>query len=114
MKDKGGANSEQPFVVSETDGTWGNAQPVTGAAISTVRSPYLENVSCGAPGDCTAIGTYEVTGYQSQVFLVTEVAGVWGTASAIDESALGTGLRVTIGSVSCPAAGECAAAGTYR
>jgi len=110
--DTSGHNARVPLVVTETNGTWGNAQKVTGAVLSTANSPALENVSCGAPGDCTATG-YSGAGPSQQAFFVTEALGAWGTASPIDASALGTGVASKFIAVSCSAAGECAAVGYY-
>ncbi|HEY6786826.1 MAG TPA: Ig-like domain-containing protein, partial [Trebonia sp.] len=110
---KGGINSLGVFVVNETGGTWGNAQKVTGAILTGVSHPSLDDVSCGAPGDCTATGSYASAADQVDVFLVTEASGTWGTATAIDESDLGTGADIQSAALSCSAAGECAAAGTY-
>ncbi len=112
---KNGVNFTRPFVVTETDGTWGNAQEVTGAtAIGTSNAATVEHVSCGAPGDCTAAGSYTNAEGKQDAFLVAEASGAWGTATDIDGSALGTGITTEITSLSCPAAGECAAAGTYK
>jgi len=106
-----GTVSSLGFVVSQTDGTWGNAQVVKGAFLSPVGGNTLGPVACGAPGDCSAFGAYSGAGAQSQVFVVTESAGIWKPASVIDESALGSGLSIQSSSVSCSAAGECAAVG---
>jgi hypothetical protein len=104
-----------PVVVTETAGVWGNAQLVSSTgSLGTGQSATLSQVSCGAPGDCTAAGTYHTADNNSHGFLVTEAAGSWGTATAIDDSGLGTSLVTQVDSLSCRAAGDCTAIGTYQ
>jgi hypothetical protein len=109
-----GGVSAEPFIVSEADGTWGDAQPVSGVASLGTGSAVLADVSCGAPSDCAAIGWYTGTGGLVHGFVVTETSGGWGKATAIDDSVLGDGMETRLTSLSCPAAGECAAVGFYN
>jgi len=111
---KSGVGTTWPIVVTETAGTWGNAQLASGAdSLGTGKSASLSQVSCGARGDCTAAGVYAAADGGSHGFLATETAGTWGTATAIDDSGLGTSLVTVVVALSCPAAGACAATGTY-
>jgi hypothetical protein len=98
------------FVVTETDGIWGDAVAVPGILIASV--------SCGSPGNCSASGSYpEATGSASldQAFVVNEVGGVWGEAqivpgvATLDGGDSSTGLYT-----SCASAGNCTASGTYE
>lgn len=103
-----------PFTVTKTAGTWGDAQPVSGVtSLGAGLTAYLAHVSCGAAGYCTAAGDFRGTDDQSHGFLVTESAGTWGTATAINDSGLGTSLITEVTALSCPAAGDCTAVGTY-
>jgi hypothetical protein len=66
-------------------------------------------MSC-APGYCAAGGSSGGEG-----FVVTERAGRWGSAQVPPGlAALNTGQAAAITSVSCPAAGTCAAGGYYQ
>jgi hypothetical protein len=100
-------------------GSWGRALPVAGlAAIGAPNDAYLTDVSCGAPGDCVAVGWYLAPlvpgGYVPRPFLVEQVNGVWGAARRVPGLArFGTIYGPRLSSVSCPSAGNCAAVGDY-
>ena len=99
-----------PFTVTETAGTWGYAQQVSGVTtLGDGKTASLQLVSCGAPGDCTAAGTFGSTETRENAFLVTESAGTWGAATAVNDAGLGTGLWTEVNALSCPAADDCAA-----
>jgi len=76
---------------------------------------YITAISCGAPGDCSAVGHYSGTlqiggSYSDEGFTVDETAGSWGTAQLVTTDDLDA-YRFT--AISCPSAGNCAAVGTY-
>src|SRR6185312_15231011 len=49
-----------------------------------------------------------------QALVVTETNGIWGTAHTVPGTAtLNTGGNAWVSSISCPAAGSCAAGGYY-
>ena len=102
------AGSGPAFVVSETDGKWGSAIKVPGVG-------SVDEISCAAPGECVAGGNYNRDGAP---FFVTERNGSWGKAVDVPGIAklpgvarLSSGWSNTVTSVSCAAAGECAAGG---
>jgi hypothetical protein len=71
----------QPFVVTEEHGSWGQAQTVPGAP-GEIAS--LASVSCAAPGDCSAVGGYNVDYWGPSYLLVaTERHGTWGHAQIL-------------------------------
>jgi hypothetical protein len=104
-----------PFVVSQVNGTWGNAEPVPGlAALGVAKGVQLVALSCPAPGECTAAGGYYhyPSSNDQQAFTVTETGGTWGTAEKVP----GTAARhihgtVNLGALSCSSAGNCSAGG---
>jgi hypothetical protein len=111
-----GTDHQQPFVVNETGGTWGNAQEVPGSAALDQGSPgaAVVSVSCAAPGDCSAGGYYSDAAGHQQAFVVNETGGTWGKAVEVPGSAaLNGGGYAQINSVSCAAAGDCSAGGYY-
>jgi hypothetical protein len=66
-------------------------------------------MSCAAPGDCTAVGTYLDANEHTVWFAVTERGGTWGKAVPLPSvTAFGD---VAIDSLSCPSSGNCAAVG---
>ena len=111
-----GAGDLQAFVVSQASGIWGTAVKVPGlTSLNGGGVPRATSVSCAAAGDCTAGGSYEDGSGHFQAFVVTEANGTWGKAKEVPGTATlnaGGGARVT--SVSCGAAGDCSAGGTYR
>ena len=110
------AGHEQPFVVSEVDGTWQKARQVPGvAALSQGRGGRVVTVSCARSGYCAAGGYYVTTAGGSQAFVVSEVRGRWGTAEEVPGTArLNKGGDAALAAVSCPSAGNCAAGGHYE
>jgi hypothetical protein len=114
------AAGEQAFVVSEVHGTWRAAIPVPGlAALNTGGAAALSTLSCGAPGSCSAGGSYTEPPpgegpSPSQAYVVTEVNGHWGTARPVPGArALNTGKQAEVTAVSCGGRGSCGAVGTY-
>jgi hypothetical protein len=103
-----------PFVVTEVDGTWGNAQPVAGLpALGTDTTSTLTQVSCGASDFCTAAGTYYDADGAPHYFVITETGGTWGTPTVLDASGLGSVVSLNVNSLSCPETGECTIIGSY-
>jgi hypothetical protein len=114
----------RPFVLSETGGTWGKAEPVSlpaNADVSAIFQPYamFHGVACSSAGNCTAVGTYDATSSGYRYGLVaTEAGGVWSVASAAALPSGGAATpsaspNVLLPSVRCTAAGSCEALGRY-
>ena len=77
------------------------------------RVGELRSVSCADPGDCTATGFYLNADNTEHLFAVASSGKVfWGEATAIDDAVLGSSPP-TIVALSCLAAGECTAVGSY-
>jgi hypothetical protein len=104
----------QAFVVTETHGTWGTAEPVPGLPNLGTPNSGISSVSCGSADTCTA-GGWDVNALaQESAFLVTEKHGTWGTARAVRGlAALNTGGDAEIDSLSCGSADSCSAGGSY-
>ncbi len=103
------------FVVSQRHGRWGRAVKVPGlAALSPDGTSEVDALSCAAPGNCAATGTYSDRSGRTQGFVVSDRRGVWGKATAIPGlSVLNAGGIVFGLSVSCGALDDCAVAGAY-
>jgi hypothetical protein len=117
-----------PFTADESGGNWGALRPLAGLASLQPSSVApvtggLTSLSCGAPGDCTAGGTYMYTNHQygavQQPFIVSESGHSWGEpqpipgiASVSSSGAGNDGLQNEVTSVSCPDATDCAVVGT--
>jgi hypothetical protein len=67
---KDSSGDTQAFVASEVGGTWGNAEELPGSGALNVSGFATVNaVSCAAPGDCAAGGTYKDGSHQPQAFV---------------------------------------------
>jgi hypothetical protein len=103
------------YVVDESGGTWGTAQPIPGlTSLNTGNFAVLGAISCWAVGSCDAVGMYSVA--QSvgpeRGFLVEERAGTWHRARTIPGLVAVTGDGYALPTtISCDATGDCAAGG---
>ncbi len=103
-------NHRQGFVVSETNGVWGQAIDVPAPA---GRSASISSVSCASARNCAAGGRYSDNNAE-QGLLVSETNGVWGQAIKVPGlGALAKGGFAQVGSVSCGSPGNCVAGGFY-
>jgi hypothetical protein len=105
----------QAFLVSETNGTWGNAIKVPGLAMVNLGG-YADafSVSCATAGNCAAGGTYTNASGNQQEFVISETNGTWGTLERVPGTVNEpVGGNTAVLSVSCPTAGNCGAAGSY-
>ena len=105
-------NTNTAFVVSQSDGTWGNAEPVAGvSSLGSVSGSQITALSCPSAGDCTAVGQYSEAGNTLGVFVVSETNGTWGQARAVPGLAASSGTEATATAISCATAGNCSAGG---
>ena len=100
-------------VVSERNGRWGKPVQVPGLrALGT--NATIGSVSCTSAVNCAASGSYQVSTYNTEVFVASERGGHWGKAielpgyNALNQAGTGDGV-----SVSCMSAGNCIAGGNY-
>jgi hypothetical protein len=110
------ATRQQPFVVSQTNGTWDTAQKVPGATkLDKGRDAGLGPLSCTSVGNCGAGGVYSTSGGE-QALVDNETNGTWGTAREVPGfAALNKGSgQAGINSLSCTSAGNCSAGGFYH
>ena len=113
--------TQQAYIVTETDGTWGQAEEVPGTAAGTAKyDSGVTSVSCASPGNCSAGGYDDGTdGFGSEAtgraYIVTETGGTWGTAGEVPGmAAINTNpYLTTVASLSCASATDCAAVGSY-
>jgi hypothetical protein len=114
-----GSDHEGILLLTETGGTWGTGvQGTLPANASDIPIAGLLSVSCGAPGNCSAVGSYRDNGYQAeQGLLVDETDGTWAPATEATVPADGgTGPQAAtyLSSVSCASPGNCSAVGEYN
>ncbi len=111
---------EDGLIVSLTDGTWSAAAaPVDGLSppprTGSGSIVHLNSVSCAAVGACVAVGVYNEAGNNiGGGFAETLSGGAWTAANIPMTGLVPTALSVdSFTGISCPAAGSCAATGTY-
>jgi hypothetical protein len=108
--------STQAFEVTEKNGTWGKAAEVPGTATLNAHGlALITSVSCApsaGPLNCALGGRFQDKNGHAQALVDLLRNGVWQKASAI---AVGhnIGGYAQVSTVSCPAAGDCAAGGYY-
>ena len=102
-------------MVSQVNGTWGNAQQVPGtAALNAGGYAGVNSVSCASAGNCSAGGYYTDASRHRQAFVVSQVNGTWGNATRSPAPPPSTPARVPRStSVSCASAGNCSAGGDF-
>ncbi|HKC78211.1 MAG TPA: hypothetical protein VKB70_07495 [Gaiellaceae bacterium] len=115
-----GPGERQVSIVSQNGKTWRSAPVTLPANASAMPWPELASVSCGSPGNCAAVGGYELPSF-AKPLVVTERNGTWlaGTepsppaaaATSSDRQVSTPGNKLSL--VACPAAGNCTAVGTY-
>lgn len=94
---------------------WGNTAPVPGLdTLNKGKSAEPEALSCPSAGGCVLGGSYTDASGRTQAFVAGEKNGTWGPAIEVPgTAALNAGGNAVVTSVSCPAPGDCAAAGQY-
>ena len=108
----------QAFIVNEVNGTWHDAIKVPGtAAVDQYSVGGVGAVSCPAPGNCSAGGTFrsprDPLGHED-AFVVSEVNGTWQTAIAVPGlAALSQSGTAHFYALSCGAVANCSAGGIY-
>jgi hypothetical protein len=108
------------FVVSDTNGAWGDANEITISSTFGAGGTSLDQVSCSFPGDCAAAGNglypdSAISGGDAHIpFVVDETFGSWGDAIEVPGLAtLNVGLVAAASSISCSMPGDCGAGGVY-
>ncbi len=89
------------------------ATPLPADAVSPPEATVL-SVSCGDTGSCVAVGYYEVQPAASQLtagFIDTLSGGTWTSVPAPSTDPSDLADEVLLTDVTCPAAGQCVAAG---
>ena len=103
-----------PWANADAPVTLGLATPVTydPAITGPITNASVDAVSCSAPGDCAALGTFETPSSPDASFTMTSTNGVWSAAKQI------FGANATVGveakSLSCSPGGNCFVVGSVH
>jgi hypothetical protein len=114
----GGYYNSGAFVVNEVNGTWHHAIKVPGTvAVDQYSVGGVAAVSCAAPGNCSAGGTFRSPRdplQKEDTFVVNELNGTWHTATAVPGLArLSHSGPGHFYALSCGAVANCSAGGIY-
>jgi hypothetical protein len=112
---KGAHGGAPSFVVNETDGVWGKVHAIPGLnSLNVGGSSEFRSVSCGAPGNCSAVGQYQQISGVTRAYIVSEVKGVWGAAFRVPGLSKLNGPHMSsLTTISCASSGNCTAGGYY-
>ncbi|MHB1568346.1 MAG: putative Ig domain-containing protein [Solirubrobacteraceae bacterium] len=109
-----------PVSVSGSTATPGSASAVAlpkDAGTGSSQNAALNGVSCLSSGDCTAVGSYALSGGGTlPVVAVAGAGGAWTTKSVTTAPAAQsppTNPDATLTAISCPTTGACEAVGGY-
>ena len=102
-------------MASKQDGKWGRAEEAPGtAALNQGGYATLSEVSCPAPGECSAGGQYTGRDGHAHAFVIGQAGGIWGAAEQVPGStALGQGGGAWVDVLSCASPGHCSAGGSF-
>ena len=112
---KGTPGGDQPsFVANETNGVWGKAREIPGFSKLNFGGSELRSISCGAPGNCSAVGQYQLKSGVTMAYIVSESKGVWGKALSVPGLIKLNGRHLSsLTTISCASRGSCSAGGSY-
>jgi len=105
------------LVLNETNGVW--TAPVTLKAPADAApgsGVTIYGLSCGALGNCAAVGSYDDRAGNIQSFVATQVRKKWSIATKVTlpANALRVGQNSLVRSVDCPSLGNCSTVGDYQ
>jgi hypothetical protein len=108
----------QGLLLTETSGSWATGVEATlpaNATATAAQNVSVSSVSCASAGNCTAVGRYTDSSFNTQGLLLSETAGSWATGvQATLPTNPGSNPNVSLSSVSCASAGNCTAVGRYN
>jgi hypothetical protein len=103
-----------PLAISETNGSWSaTALPSPSNLASPFGNLALMRLSCSAPGDCSAIGTYMTTSGNAALIAYTEAGGTWSMQEPTPPSADASASYAATNGLVCFSAGDCIGVATF-
>ncbi|MGH9017358.1 MAG: Ig domain-containing protein [Acidimicrobiales bacterium] len=111
--------SQQALLLQQSITGWtGTTVAVPGESTAANRNPWvtLDALSCPAAGSCVADGTYQDGNSQTYGVVFDQTPARWTAQQAPlppDNEVGSPSVSFAAGSLSCPAAGQCTAVGTY-
>ena len=103
----------QGLIEALSGGTWTATEAPLPANAASQANAALVSVACPAAGTCAAVGSYIDTSGNAQGLIEALSGGTWTVTEAPLPANAGGSQDVSLRSVVCPAAGTCAAVGSY-
>lgn len=103
-------------VDNEIKGVWQSAHALAAPTDANATSGMtVYGASCGAPGSCVLVGSYQDASGNVQAFTAGTRANVWSTPRKVSlpANAPAHETNALLRSVDCSSAGNCSAVGTY-
>ena len=103
------------YVLSEVRDTWSSTLQ-TKEPTNANTNPYVgfNQIKCGAPGDCTAVGSYIDRNNVTHGVVLDQRGGRWATAMALELPGDANAFpSASLSEVSCATASNCTAIGSY-
>lgn len=111
------AGRQQALLLTLSGGVWTPATAAMPNNADDDPNAEIVAVSCTAPGECVAVGTYRASWGQLQAVILTQTGGGWGkslTSPVPPDASTGVPApRSELLAVSCTADGSCTAVGGY-
>lgn len=103
------------LAAEESNGTWGRARVLAGPGrLGPDADAEIASVSCASAGNCSAGCDFFAGSGHIQPFIASQRSGTWGPVTRSARlPGPGRGRNAYFASVSCGAAGDCAAGGAY-
>ncbi|HET7012489.1 MAG TPA: Ig-like domain-containing protein [Streptosporangiaceae bacterium] len=101
-------------VANAPAGHWSNVREIPLTSLNAGAGAIVTALACASPGNCTAGGKFADSEGNVQIFVVSEVKGTWqkpGTIPGLNGTSIGAVAHIS--SISCPAVGDCVAAGSF-
>ncbi len=106
----------RPIATISSDDVWGGPVVIGASLTPSKDESLLASVSCGAAGDCTAVGWADqyssTSALHSQALVASEVSGVWRPAIEVARG-VNAGRNAELNSVSCTSPVSCTAVGYF-
>ena len=101
------------LLVTGSGTSWTTAEAPLPANAGTDPVAYLNSVACPSASSCVAVGNYNDSSGSEQGLLLTGSGSSWSAAEAPRPANAASDPTVFFGSVACPSASSCVAAGSY-
>jgi len=105
--------TEQGLIETLAGGSWTPSEALIPTNANLTQYTFLSSVSCPTPNGCVAVGQYTDASGASGGLIETLSGESWTTMQAPQPANANSDPALVLSSVTCAAAGECTAIGSY-